>query len=51
MDTNKVRELLDKRDEIDRQLAEIFGGKEKKTIKCGKCGEEGHTARTCTKTE
>lgn len=50
IDTAKVRELLNQRDQIDNELALIFtGGKEKKPIKCGKCGEDGHTARTCSK--
>lgn len=47
IDTNRVRELLDKRDEIDQELQTIFNTK--KTIKCGTCGEEGHSARTCPK--
>jgi hypothetical protein len=49
IDTNRVRELLDKRDEIDQELGSIF--KERKTQRCSKCGEEGHTARTCPKKE
>ena len=49
IDTSKVRELLNKRDEIDAELAAIFSLKERKPIRCSKCGEEGHTARTCTK--
>lgn len=49
-DTTRVRELLNKRDEIDAELAAIFTGTvARKQIKCGNCGEEGHTVRTCTK--
>ena len=52
IDTVRVRELLDKRDEIDRELASIFTiGKIRAPQKCGNCGEEGHSARTCTKTK
>jgi len=48
LDTQKVRELLNKRDAIDEEMQAIFsGGKERKAIKCGSCGEEGHSARTC----
>jgi hypothetical protein len=46
MDTNKIRALLDRRDDIDRELAEALTAK--KSVKCSACGEEGHTARTCT---
>jgi hypothetical protein len=50
LDTNRVRELLDQRDEIDKELqALITGTKERKPQKCGNCGEEGHTARSCDK--
>jgi len=50
LDTTKVRELLDARDKIDAELQSIFtNGKERKEIKCGNCGETGHTARTCPK--
>lgn len=49
MDTQKMRQLLDRRDEIDRELAELVTGSAKKTLRCSACGEEGHTARTCTK--
>lgn len=51
LDTQKVRELLDRRDQIDAELQAMFAtGKEKKPIKCGKCGAEGHSARTCPQT-
>ena len=54
MDSQKLRDLLDQRDAIDRQIVEVVGGKEVKERKpqsCGKCGEQGHSARTCSKIE
>lgn len=48
MDTTKARELLNQRDAIDRELAELFtGSAPKKPITCGHCKQEGHSARTC----
>ena len=50
LDTQRIRNLLDKRDEIDRELAAIFTGngmKERKAQRCSVCEQEGHTARTC----
>lgn len=50
IDTNRIRDLLNKREEIDQELASIFiGTKERKPQTCGKCGEAGHSARTCKK--
>lgn len=52
IDTAKIRELLDRRDEIDAALLALFtGGKERKKQACSKCGQEGHSARTCGKVE
>ncbi len=52
LDTSRVRELLDARDKIDVELQSIFtNGKERKPQKCGRCGEEGHNMRNCTKPE
>lgn len=47
----RVRELLAQRDKIDAELAGIFGGAAptKRTLTCSKCGEPGHTARSCSK--
>lgn len=50
IDTNRIRELLDKRDELDAELASLFtGAKERKPQSCGSCGETGHSSRTCSK--
>lgn len=47
-DIGRAKELIDQREEIDRQLAAIFGGvKIRSAQKCSRCGTEGHTARTC----
>ena len=46
-----ARELIARRDEIDQQLAALFGGGEPKTRKaqtCSKCGSPEHNARACT---
>jgi hypothetical protein len=45
----KAKGLIQKREEIDAELAEIFGisVRGKKTSRCSKCGEEGHNAKTC----
>jgi len=44
-----AKELIAKREDIDRQLALLFGGAmpEKKTRTCKLCGELGHDARSC----
>jgi hypothetical protein len=49
----RVRELVKKREGIDAELAELFAGGSvtKKTNKCGICGQEGHSARTCPNKE
>lgn len=51
MDTQKLRDLLDKRDQIDSEIAATVLGSSKSRApqKCGHCGEEGHSARTCAK--
>lgn len=46
IDTTRIRQLLDKRDEIDAELAAALAGA-KKQITCSKCKETGHTARSC----
>lgn len=47
MDANRIRQLLDKRDDIDREIQAIVMGKQKKPVQCSQCQEEGHTARNC----
>jgi hypothetical protein len=49
LDVERVRDLLAKREDIDAELASIFGGKPaaRRTLKCSVCSSEGHTARTC----
>ena len=42
-----AKELIRKREEIDQQLAELFGGGTLKKQKCSICGSTEHTARTC----
>ena len=45
----RVKELIQKREEIDAELAGMFGvaGRVKKPLRCSKCGDEGHNAKTC----
>ena len=44
-----AKELIAKREEIDRQLADLFGGASptKKTRTCKLCGASDHDARSC----
>ena len=50
MDIQRAKELIAQRERIDAELVSIFSiGKERKPLSCSKCGEEGHTARTCQK--
>ena len=43
-----VKELIRKREEIDKQLEQLFnGGGVVRKLKCSKCGSDAHTARTC----
>ena len=42
IDTNRARELLNNRDEIDAELAALFAGQQtKKPIKCGTVSRKG----------
>lgn len=48
IDTARIRDLLNKRDEIDAELAAVFvGSSSKKPINCSRCSQPGHSARTC----
>lgn len=49
MDIELLKELIEKREEIDEQILAAAGckPKERKTVKCSNCGVDGHTARTC----
>jgi hypothetical protein len=44
-----AKNLIEKREEIDAELSALFGisSKLKKSIRCSRCGEEGHNAKTC----
>ena len=47
---NRLKELIAQREAIDKELTEMLGGavpKAKRTSKCGTCGQEGHSSRTC----
>jgi len=46
----RVKDLIQKREDIDAELAGLFGlsPRGKKTARCTKCGGEGHNAKTCT---
>ena len=47
----RAKELIARREDIDRQLAALFGGvaPSRKVLRCSSCGEEGHNAKTCPK--
>ena len=48
IDTQRIRDLITKRDEIDAELSAIFtGSTPKKTVTCSACNQQGHTARSC----
>ena len=49
----RVKELIQKREEIDTELADMFGlvVRGKKSLRCSKCGAEGHNAKTCEASE
>jgi hypothetical protein len=54
LDTQKLRDLCDRRDEIDAEIATLVTGaakKERKSLSCSKCGSPDHTARTCPQKE
>lgn len=43
----RVLELIQQRETINKELNELLAGSVKKPIKCSKCHQQGHTARTC----
>ena len=45
----RAKDLIQKCEEIDTELAALFGIaiKPKKLLRCSRCGEEGHNAKTC----
>lgn len=58
---DRIKELIAKKEKltgdlanVDEELAQLVGGMEpaaaRKVQKCSKCGQEGHTKRTCTQT-
>jgi hypothetical protein len=48
---HRIRELIDLKEKTDAELDSLISGgtveKARKLQTCGKCGAEGHTARTC----
>jgi hypothetical protein len=48
IDIERAKKLIGQREAIDAELASLFAGSTgRKPQKCGKCGAEGHSARTC----
>ncbi len=47
----RIKELLQLKEATDTELNALIegGAVVKRTVKCSKCGKEGHTARTCEK--
>jgi hypothetical protein len=48
-----AKEMIAKREDIDRQLAELFGGAvpARKARSCKLCGASDHDARSCPQAE
>jgi hypothetical protein len=47
---NRVKQLISQREAIEAELVALFKGQSptvKRTNKCGTCGKDGHSARTC----
>ena len=54
MDSQRIRHLLDQRDEIDRELVMLVSGaapsattSTRRPATCSLCGKDGHNARAC----
>jgi Zinc knuckle len=48
----RIRELITEQERIETELQALMGGggvKERKPQTCSKCGEPGHSVRTCPK--
>lgn len=46
----RIKELIEHKEQVDAELEALIGGaplKQSKTRACGKCGQEGHNARNC----
>ncbi len=44
----RIKTLIEDREKIDAELASYLGEAPKRQPqKCGNCGQEGHSARTC----
>ncbi len=44
----RIRTLIDEIDNRERELNSLMaGGAARRPQKCSKCGQEGHSARTC----
>lgn len=53
-DIERAKDLIAQREQIDAELVAIFGVlpvRPRKLLRCSRCSERGHTARTCPKTE
>lgn len=48
MDIDKLEDLIAKRRAIDAEIVACVGVKGRAPQKCSKCGQEGHSSRTCT---
>jgi hypothetical protein len=44
----RAKELIAQRDAINAELEQLLSGTVKKALRCGTCGRDGHTARSCT---
>jgi hypothetical protein len=49
----RIKHLIEIKEQTDAELETLIGGGtyERKKARCGVCGVEGHTARTCPQKE